>query len=209
MSRSIRRYIRSNHLGLIALFVALGGVSYAAVNLPAGSVGTKQLKKNAVVSSKVKNRSLRKADFAVGQLPAGVQGPTGLSGPQGATGVTARVAPPVRQALTALRTRLRRSSRSYSRSTGPGRGSTQTRSTGEVRSAPRTPSSFRGSASTTRLAPRTRGPMRPPSAETSTECSLRSTSCERSGWSQESILARTSAAPTGRTTSARMTMAST
>jgi hypothetical protein len=32
----------------IALFVALGGTSYAAFSLPAGSVGTKQLKNGAV-----------------------------------------------------------------------------------------------------------------------------------------------------------------
>ena len=34
----------------IALAIALGGTSYAAVTLPRNSVGTKQLKKNAVNS---------------------------------------------------------------------------------------------------------------------------------------------------------------
>jgi hypothetical protein len=68
----------------IALLVALGGTSIAAVSaLPRGSVGTPQLRNNAVTSVKVKNRSLRAVDFARGQLPAGAQGP---EGPQGATG---------------------------------------------------------------------------------------------------------------------------
>ena len=77
------RYLRSRHIALLALFIALGGTSYAAVALPANSVGGKQIKKNAVTSAKVKNGSLRHADFAAGQLPAGVTGP---AGPQGATG---------------------------------------------------------------------------------------------------------------------------
>jgi collagen triple helix repeat protein len=71
----------------LALVVALGGTGYAAVVLPAGSVGTAQLKKDAVVSSKVKNGSLRAADFAAGALPAGPQGPAGPAGRGGAAGV--------------------------------------------------------------------------------------------------------------------------
>lgn len=42
-------------ISLIALFVALGGTTYAATNLPKNSVGTEQLKKNAVTSPKIKN----------------------------------------------------------------------------------------------------------------------------------------------------------
>jgi hypothetical protein len=79
----------------IALAVALGGTSYAAVNLPRHSVGTAQLRKhavgaaqlkrNAVVTAKVKNRSLLALDFKKGQLPAG---PPGAKGDKGETGVT-------------------------------------------------------------------------------------------------------------------------
>ena len=59
----------------IALTVALGGTSVAAIQaLPKNSVGTKQLKKNAVVSAKVKNRSLLAVDFKAGQLPRGPKG---------------------------------------------------------------------------------------------------------------------------------------
>jgi hypothetical protein len=35
-------------ISLIALFVALGGASYAAVSLPSNSVGTAQIRNNAV-----------------------------------------------------------------------------------------------------------------------------------------------------------------
>jgi hypothetical protein len=42
----------------IALAVALGGTSYAAINLPKNSVGTKQLKKNAVTGPKVKANAI-------------------------------------------------------------------------------------------------------------------------------------------------------
>jgi hypothetical protein len=42
-------------VSFVALFVALGGVGWAAVNLPANSVGTKQLKKGAVTIQKIQN----------------------------------------------------------------------------------------------------------------------------------------------------------
>jgi hypothetical protein len=57
----------------IALTIALGGTSYAAIRLPAGSVGTKQLKKNAVTSPKVKNNALTGADVlesSLAQVPS-------------------------------------------------------------------------------------------------------------------------------------------
>ena len=58
----------------IALLVALGGTSIAAVgNVPLFSVGTPQLKANAVISAKVKNRTLLAVDFKQGQLPKGRQ----------------------------------------------------------------------------------------------------------------------------------------
>jgi hypothetical protein len=47
----------------LALFVALSGIGYTAVVLPAGSVGTKQLKRGAVTSTKVKDNSLRGRDI--------------------------------------------------------------------------------------------------------------------------------------------------
>jgi len=81
-------------VAIVALFIALGGASYAAIKIPNNSVGTKQLKKNAVTSKKVKNGSLLKADFGKNQLPAGATGAQGaagnpgMTGPAGATGLT-------------------------------------------------------------------------------------------------------------------------
>ena len=73
-------------VALIALGVALGGVSYAAVTLPRNSVGSAQLKKNAVSASKVKDRSLTARDFKAGQLRAGAKGATGATGATGPKG---------------------------------------------------------------------------------------------------------------------------
>jgi hypothetical protein len=42
----------------LALLVALGGTGYAAIKLPANSVGTKQLKRSAVTGVKVKSNTL-------------------------------------------------------------------------------------------------------------------------------------------------------
>lgn len=75
-------------VALIALFVALSGVSYAAATLPRDSVGTAQIKRSAVTSAKVKDGSLLARDFKAGQLPRGEQGPAGERGATGATGPT-------------------------------------------------------------------------------------------------------------------------
>jgi hypothetical protein len=65
MNRLIH-HIRSNAISYLALFVALGGTSYAAINLPAGSVGPRQLQSGAVTTSKLANGSVtaRKLDAA-------------------------------------------------------------------------------------------------------------------------------------------------
>ncbi|MBV9337234.1 MAG: hypothetical protein JO243_15235, partial [Solirubrobacterales bacterium] len=52
MNRLIR-HVRSNAIAYLALFVALGGTSYAAINLPANSVGTRQLKNGSVTLRKL------------------------------------------------------------------------------------------------------------------------------------------------------------
>jgi hypothetical protein len=73
-------------VALIALFVALSGTSYAVVKLPPNSVGTPQLKSNAVTGPKVKDGSLSASDFAAGGLPTGPKGDPGPTGPQGPIG---------------------------------------------------------------------------------------------------------------------------
>jgi hypothetical protein len=86
-------------VSVVALVIALGGTSYAAITLPRNSVGAKQIKKNAVTaskiranaitSSKVKDGSLLTADFAAGQLQAGPKGDKGDKGDAGAAGADA------------------------------------------------------------------------------------------------------------------------
>jgi hypothetical protein len=46
-------YLRRHHVGIIALFIALGGASYAATQLPANSVGTRQIRPGAVTPAKL------------------------------------------------------------------------------------------------------------------------------------------------------------
>lgn len=93
----------------LALFIALSGTSYAAVQLSNGQVKSRHIAANAVTSSKIKNRSIRSQDlarnavtssavkdgsllardFRAGELPAterGQPGPQGEPGPQGAKG---------------------------------------------------------------------------------------------------------------------------
>ena len=46
-------HVRNHLVGYIALFVALGGTSYAALSLPGGSVGTSQLRNHSVTPVKL------------------------------------------------------------------------------------------------------------------------------------------------------------
>src|SRR5918999_3669678 len=84
-------YLRRHHIGLLALFIALGGTSYAAVTLSANSVGSRELKSQAVGSSELEDGSIMKRDLrerllaglrnggwgrrAGAPRPAGPQGP--------------------------------------------------------------------------------------------------------------------------------------
>jgi hypothetical protein len=89
-------YVHRHHIALLALFVALGGTSYAVVSLPPNSVGSKQIRKNAVTAAKVRNGSLGLADLSAGTAGAlkgdkgdrGDQGQRGETGPQGESGAT-------------------------------------------------------------------------------------------------------------------------
>jgi hypothetical protein len=68
----VGRLTFSNVIACIALFVALGGASYAALKLPKNSVGAKQLKKGAVTGAKIKNGTIsgrKLARGAAGTVP--------------------------------------------------------------------------------------------------------------------------------------------
>jgi len=124
--RTVLEHLRSQFIGYIALFISLGGVSYAAVQLPKAStgtggapyvaiqaptvatalphvsvdggvpyvsttlaknsVGTAQIKNEAVTAAKIRAGSLLARNFAAGQLPQGLQGLPGAAGSDGAPG---------------------------------------------------------------------------------------------------------------------------
>src|SRR5436190_14301992 len=89
----------ANVTSSMALFIALGGASYAAIKVPANSVGTKQVKNHAITKGKLDAKvltSLRGATGARGsagpQGGAGPQGLQGLPGPKGDSGAAGAAA---------------------------------------------------------------------------------------------------------------------
>jgi hypothetical protein len=46
--KRLRHHLRANLVAYLALFTALGGTSYAAINLPPGSVGERQIKNHVI-----------------------------------------------------------------------------------------------------------------------------------------------------------------
>jgi hypothetical protein len=90
MNKLRSRLTFANVVSMIALFIALGGTGYAAAKLPRNSVGTQQLKSNAVTGAKVKNGALSPADFKAGSLPSGPAGANGANGKDGKNGVDGR-----------------------------------------------------------------------------------------------------------------------
>lgn len=79
------RLTYANVMATIAVFVALGGTSYA-LTLPRNSVGPAQLRTGAVRSIDVQNRSLQLGDLSLRARSAlrGQPGPAGPVGPAGA-----------------------------------------------------------------------------------------------------------------------------
>jgi hypothetical protein len=87
LARIARRLSYANVMATLALFIALGGTSFAAVKLGRGSVKSVNLAKNAVTSTKVKDHSLLAADFKAGQVPKGATGAAGATGAKGDAGL--------------------------------------------------------------------------------------------------------------------------
>ena len=52
----------ANVVSMMALFVALGGTTYAAVSLPKNSVGASQIKKDAVAASEIKKDAVSRSE---------------------------------------------------------------------------------------------------------------------------------------------------
>lgn len=75
----------STPIALLALFLALSGGAYAAVKLPANSVGSRQIKKQAVTLSKIAPSARRALKGATG--PQGIAGRDGAPGQQGPQGI--------------------------------------------------------------------------------------------------------------------------
>jgi hypothetical protein len=107
-------HLRSNVVGYLALFVALGGSAYAGVSLQKNSVTSRAIKdgdvrtadiaRNAIGSSQVRDGALLAGDFAPGQLPrgtTGAQGPRGETGPQGIQGQRGETGPQGSQGVPA------------------------------------------------------------------------------------------------------------
>ena len=64
MKSILARATYANVMATVAVFIALGGASYAATQLPADSVGPDQLQRDAVTSSAIKDGSVRRADLS-------------------------------------------------------------------------------------------------------------------------------------------------
>jgi hypothetical protein len=98
-----------NVVSTAAVFLALGGVSWAAATLPKNSVGGAQIKADSVQGKHVQDGSLAKADFAQGVAgthgaagqkgvvgdvgPIGLRGERGAGGPAGPSGDTGAQGP--------------------------------------------------------------------------------------------------------------------
>jgi hypothetical protein len=73
--RAVLAYIRRHHMALIALFVALGGTSYAATRLPSNSVGSRQIRNGAVTAEKLSSELRARLGITRPNRPTPVAGP--------------------------------------------------------------------------------------------------------------------------------------
>ncbi|SRR6266536_438300 len=85
-------YVGRHHVALLALFLALGGTTYAAASLPKNSVGTRQIKNGAVTKPKIAKKTIAALRGVRGrqglQGPKGDKGDSGQQGPRGPVSVT-------------------------------------------------------------------------------------------------------------------------
>jgi hypothetical protein len=89
MLRRLRnRLTYANVVATLALFIALGGSSYAAIKLPKNSVGATQIKAGAVHTGEIRDRTIRLQDISTSARTS-LRGQSGPQGPQGPAGATA------------------------------------------------------------------------------------------------------------------------
>src|SRR3954468_4418275 len=108
MLRRIRsRLTYANVMATIAVFIALGGTSYAALqitgrNVPQDALTGADIKD--LTGKDVRNGSLLAQDFKAGQLPKGSKGDPGARGDPGAKGDPADAGAPAAAAVLNLST---------------------------------------------------------------------------------------------------------
>jgi hypothetical protein len=80
MLTKLLAHLRGQYLGAIALFVALGGTTYAATSLPTSSVGNRQLHNGAVTAKKLATSSVTNRKLASGSVGPGKLDPKSFAG---------------------------------------------------------------------------------------------------------------------------------
>jgi len=88
-------------ISVVALFVALGGTSYAALRIPRNSVGTIQLRNGAVIDSKIRNGTILGKKLKNGTVTAGKINTKGLTVPNATHATIALTAQAAATATTA------------------------------------------------------------------------------------------------------------
>src|SRR3954451_12433380 len=101
LTRARARLTYANTMSTLAVFIALGGTTYAAATLPRNSVGSAQLRSNSVGSSElrqgavrsaeIRDRSVSLSDISV-RARASLRGAQGPAGPAGSAATTYRAA---------------------------------------------------------------------------------------------------------------------
>src|SRR2546430_10518823 len=101
MTNGFGRFLRHNAIALLALFLALGGTSFAAATLINGS----QIKKHTIAKNRLTNKAIKQLKGNRGprgaQGAAGAQGTAGPQGVQGVQGVQGPAGPGARWAAVA------------------------------------------------------------------------------------------------------------
>ena len=64
----VLHHVRHNVVAYLALFIALGGTSYAAVSLPKNSVGAAQIRNHSITPVKFASKSIHSLDQRLGDL---------------------------------------------------------------------------------------------------------------------------------------------